>query len=150
MYQLRQIRSKLHCLSTYTLCRSFSKTESDIMFRPYTIRTLYEYDSQQKINSQAQMLSSIFQNIAHLVIRNESAARVGINCLKNVHDQLKDNATKNILAQILELEEEGGLITIINNFELSRLLQSLADLMATSLKITNLYAAKLFAKSLQA
>ncbi|KAG2196115.1 hypothetical protein INT46_005312 [Mucor plumbeus] len=96
------------------------------------------------------MLSSIFQNIAHLVIRNESAARVGINCLKNVHDQLKDNATKNILAQILELEEEGGLITIINNFELSRLLQSLADLMATSLKITNLYAAKLFAKSLQA
>lgn len=48
LYQLRQIRSKFHCLSTYTLCRSFGKTASDIVFRPYTIWTLYEYNSPQK------------------------------------------------------------------------------------------------------
>ncbi|ORE01790.1 hypothetical protein BCV72DRAFT_281825, partial [Rhizopus microsporus var. microsporus] len=78
LYQLRQVRSKFHCLSTYTLCRSFSKTSSNIMFRPYTIWTLYEYDSPQKTDSQARMLSGIFQNIAYSVIRNGSVARVDI------------------------------------------------------------------------
>lgn len=149
LYQLRQIRSKFHCLSIYTLCRFFRKTASDIVFRPYTIWTLYENDSPQKTDSQARMLSGIFQNITYSVIRNGSAARVGVNFFKNVQDQLKDNATKDTLAQILGLEE-GGFITIINNFALGRLLQSLADSMITSIKNANPNPAKLLAKSIQA
>lgn len=48
------------------------------------------------------MLSGIFKKL-----------RIDINCFKNIQDQLKDNAIKDVLAQILELEE-GGLIMIIN------------------------------------
>lgn len=48
LFQLRHIRSKFHCLSIYTLCLSFNKTASDIIFRPCTIWTLYEYNSSQK------------------------------------------------------------------------------------------------------
>ncbi|CAO3631090.1 unnamed protein product [Mucor fragilis] len=75
LYQLRQVRSKFYCLSTYTRCRSFSSIARNIAFRPYTIWTLYEYDTPQKTNSQAKMLSSIFQTIACSVIRNGSSAR---------------------------------------------------------------------------
>ncbi|KAI9470856.1 MAG: hypothetical protein EXX96DRAFT_370898 [Benjaminiella poitrasii] len=122
LYQLRQVRSKFHCLSTYTQCRSFSSIARNIAFCPYTIWTLYEYDIPQKTNSQAKMISSIFQTIACSVIRNGPSARVNVNCFKNVKDQLKDNVTKSILARILELEED-GFITVIDNFELSSLLQ---------------------------
>lgn len=53
LYQLWQIRPKFYCLSTYTLCRPLSKTAPDSIFRPYTIWTLYEYDSRQKADSRA-------------------------------------------------------------------------------------------------
>lgn len=56
----------------------------------------------KKTGSQARMLSGIFKKL-----------RVDINCFKNIQDQLKDNAIKDVLAQILELEE-GGPITITN------------------------------------
>ncbi|KAG1089801.1 hypothetical protein G6F42_019879 [Rhizopus arrhizus] len=149
LYQLRQVRSKFHCLSTYTQCRSFSSIARNIAFRPYTIWTLYEYDTPQKTNSQAKMLSSIFQIIACSVIRNGPSARVNVSCFKNVKDQLKDNVTKNTLAQIVQLEED-GFIAIINNSELNSLLQPLADSMSTSIKDANLNAAKLLEKSLKA
>ncbi|CAO3679520.1 unnamed protein product [Rhizopus stolonifer] len=149
LYQLRQVRSKFYCLSTYTRCRSFSSIARNIAFRPYTIWTLYEYDTPQKTNSQAKMLSSIFQTIACSVIRNGSSARVNVNCFKNVKDQLKDNVTKSTLAQILELEED-GFIAIINNFKLNSLLQPLADSISTSIKNANLNAAKQFEMSLKA
>lgn len=64
-------------------------------------------------------------------------------------DQLKENVTRNILAQILELEED-GFIAIINSFEHNSLLQPLADSMSTSIKYANLNAAKLLEKSLKA
>lgn len=51
--QLRQVRSKFHCLSTYTLCRSFSHLAVHIGHRPYTIWTIYDYDSPQQIESVA-------------------------------------------------------------------------------------------------
>lgn len=46
------------CLSTYSLCRSFSSTIRDIACRPYTIRTLCEYDSPQESDSQPHRLSN--------------------------------------------------------------------------------------------
>ncbi|KAG1402249.1 hypothetical protein G6F59_012929 [Rhizopus arrhizus] len=87
--------------------------------------------------------------IACSVIRNGPSARVNVSCFKNVKDQLKDNVTKNTLAQIVQLEED-GFIAIINNSELNSLLQPLADSMSTSIKDANLNAAKLLEKSLKA
>lgn len=59
-YQLRQLRSKFYCLSTYTLCRLFSSMISDITYRLYTIWTLCEYDFSQTLDSQPQKLSRMF------------------------------------------------------------------------------------------
>lgn len=95
------------------------------------------------------MLSSFFQTIACSVIRNGSSARVNVNCFKNVKDQLKDNVTKSALAQILELEED-RFIAIINNFKLDSLLQPLDDSVSTSIKDSNLNAAKQLEMSLKA
>lgn len=81
------------------------------------------YSSQK--NRHECYISDNFQNIAYSVVKNGSAACGGINWFKNVQDQLKNNAIKDVLDQILELEE-GGLITmIINDSTLSRLLQYL-------------------------
>ncbi|KAG1181064.1 hypothetical protein G6F46_011752 [Rhizopus delemar] len=93
------------------------------------------------------MLSNIFQTIACSVIRNKPSARVNANCFKSVKDQLKENATKSVLNQIQELEED-RCITIIDNFKLSSLLQPLADSMSISIRNANLNAAKLLEKSL--
>lgn len=51
--------SKFHCLSAYTLCRSFSAISNTIAFQPYTIWTLYCYDSNQSLDPQSQKLSLI-------------------------------------------------------------------------------------------
>lgn len=53
LYQLWQIGPKFYCLSTYTLCRSLSKTAPDSIFHPYTIWKLYKYDLRQKTDSRA-------------------------------------------------------------------------------------------------
>lgn len=58
------------CLSTCSLCRSFSSAICDIAYRPYTIWTLCEYDSPQESDSQPHRLSKMFQSIALLVIEN--------------------------------------------------------------------------------
>ncbi|KAI8988120.1 hypothetical protein BDF20DRAFT_832993 [Mycotypha africana] len=115
-----------------TAIHFFSYPEKET-FRPYNFWTLYEYDTPQNTNSEAKLLSNIFQSIAYSVIRNGPSARVNVNCFKNVKNQLKGNVIKSILAQILELEDE--FIMIINNFELSSLLQPLADSMSTSIKV---------------
>ena len=88
-YQLRQLRSKFCCQSTYSLCRSFSSTVYDISYRPYTIWTLCEYDSSQKLDWQSHKLSKMFESIASLVIKNGSAARIKVMIFHELHNTLK-------------------------------------------------------------
>ncbi|KAI9359869.1 hypothetical protein BD770DRAFT_385688 [Pilaira anomala] len=146
-YQLRQLRSKFHCLSTYTLCRSFSSITSDISYRTYTIWTLCEYDSPQTLDSQSHRLSKMFQSIASEVIKNGSAARIQVMLLHKLHDTLKNGAVKDKIGQIINLQEN-GIIMIINNLKLSNLLQTLADSLATSINNANQTAAKLSSQHL--
>ncbi|KAI8638230.1 hypothetical protein BD408DRAFT_446960 [Parasitella parasitica] len=146
-YQLRQLRSKFYCLSTYSLCRSFSSTISDISYRPYTIWTLCEYDSAQTLDSQSHKLSKMFQSIASEVFKNGSAAHIEVMLFHKLHNTLKDGAVKDAIGQIINLQEN-GLIVVIDNLKLSSLLQTLADSMTTSLKNSNQTAAKLLSQHL--
>lgn len=147
LYQLRQIRSKFYCLLIYIMCRSFGSTASNLMFHPYTIWTLYEYDSPQKFESQSQKLSLIFQAIVYAVIENGINVRINIDVFKCVHASLKNNKVKLDIVDILKLEEENGLIAIINSVEFSLKLQALADGMVGSIKNSNDVAKQLLLES---
>ncbi|CEG67171.1 hypothetical protein RMATCC62417_03638 [Rhizopus microsporus] len=149
LFQLKQIRSKFDCLSSYTMCRSFSTIATNMMFRPYTIFTLCEYDSPQVIESQAQKLSTMFQSIAHSVINDGAAATVSVDVFQKVHDQLPhDSTAAPIISQIIALSEYGR-IRIINNTALESLLQPLAKSMVTSIRNANNIAVKLLSRHLQ-
>ncbi|KAI9591644.1 hypothetical protein BDF19DRAFT_339226, partial [Syncephalis fuscata] len=66
--QLRQVRSKFHCPSTYTLCRSSSAATNSVTRRPFTIWTLADYEISRL--TQAKIGSQLFQTIATAVINN--------------------------------------------------------------------------------
>ncbi|KAI9275324.1 hypothetical protein BY458DRAFT_507106 [Sporodiniella umbellata] len=117
--QLRQLRSKFHCMPTYTLCRSFSSLSTDMSFQPYAIWTLYNYDSNQSLDSQSQKLSLMFQSIALAVITDGANARVEMKTFRSLYVQLNDNKIKETTKQILDMEQ-GQSIFIINNIELSQ------------------------------
>ncbi|KAI8331744.1 hypothetical protein BC941DRAFT_517418 [Chlamydoabsidia padenii] len=52
--------SKFNCLSTYTICHSFSDLSSPIQRQPMTIFTLDEHDSPQKRKSEVRRASQVF------------------------------------------------------------------------------------------
>lgn len=145
--QLRQVRSKFHCLSTYTLCRSFSSISTDITFQPYTIWTLYYYDSNQSLDSQSQKLSLMFQRLALAVITDGAAARLEMNIFKDLYAQLNDNYIIEIIKQILDLDQ-GESISVINNIKLNQKLQKLADTITTSISNANKTAKELLTEYL--
>lgn len=72
-------------------------------FQPYTIWTLYNYDSNQSLDSQSQKLSLIFQSIALAVIEDGANARVEVNTFRSLYGQLNDNKIKEIIKQILNM-----------------------------------------------
>ncbi|KAG1445982.1 hypothetical protein G6F56_009725 [Rhizopus delemar] len=146
--QLRQVRSKFHCLSTYTLCRSFSNLAMDIAHRPYTIWTMYDYDSPQQADSTAKKSSRFFQLVALSVIKNGINAKFNITEVSSAFGTLKDGQTKEIVADIIDLAKEGN-VTIINNYSLDRLLKKLAENMTTSIQKANNMSRKLSTSHLQ-
>lgn len=134
-YQLRQLRSKFHCLSTYTLCRSSSTFAYDISYRPYTIWTLCDYDSSQQTDSQYQLLSQLFQTIATSVINNGILAQIKLEVLNDLCSKLKDGAIKYTIREFINQQEKS--FAVINNTKLNQLLTILADSLTTSIKNAN-------------
>ncbi|KAI7894979.1 uncharacterized protein EV154DRAFT_477757 [Mucor mucedo] len=134
-YQLRQLRSKFHCLSTYTLCRSSSTFAYDISYRPYTIWTLCDYDSSQQTDSQSQLLSQLFQTIATSVINNGILAQIKLDVLNDLCSKLKNGAIKYTIREFIDQQEKS--FAVINNMKLNQLLTILADSMTTSIKNAN-------------
>ncbi|KAI7859231.1 hypothetical protein BDC45DRAFT_531130 [Circinella umbellata] len=146
-YQLTQLRSKFHCLSTYTLCHSSSTFVYDIFFRLYMIWMLCNYDSAQQLDSQSQLLSQFFQLIAISVIKNGEVVQVKVKNLNDLHDKLKDGAIKFVIREFLNQQEDESL-PVINNMKLNQLLTILADSMTTSIKNANAVVIKNFADHL--
>lgn len=74
--QLRQVRSKFNRLSTFSLCRASSSVTDFIAYRPFTIWTLLNNDSNQVTESQARWVSRLFQSIALAVIKEGQNVRL--------------------------------------------------------------------------
>ncbi|CEG83034.1 hypothetical protein RMATCC62417_17012 [Rhizopus microsporus] len=64
LYQMRQLRSKFHLLSTYTKCCASASITSRLELQPSTIWTLSDNDSPQHILSQDKVGSILFHMIA--------------------------------------------------------------------------------------
>ncbi|CAO3601382.1 unnamed protein product [Absidia cylindrospora] len=148
LFQLKQVRSKFDCLSTYTLCRSSSTLSSYMELQPATIWTLCENDSQQKksMRSQEKIASGVFRLIAVEVIKKGKLA-----CL--VKEELEDllstglekerNTTKigvvlqGILGLFTDNSNNNNSIKIIHNASLNKHLVELADLLVSGLREAN-------------
>lgn len=105
----------------------------DIAHRPYTIWTMYDYDSPQQADSAAKKSSRFFQLVALSVIKNGISAKFNITEVSSAFGTLKDGQTKEIVADIIDLAKEGN-VTFINNYSLDRLLKKLAENMTTSIQ----------------
>lgn len=78
---------KLHCLSAYTLCRPFSAISNAIALQPYTIWSLYGYDSNQSLDPQSQKLLLMFP-------KNRSDCNWGRCCCSRWHGHVNPKIAK--------------------------------------------------------
>jgi hypothetical protein len=136
--QCKQVCSKFHRVETYYKCRSSSVYAQGHMFRPYTIWTLYDYDSAQKMDSQAKLGSLLFQRIAQEVFHSVTNNTIPL-VKRKIFEQFqgKNGEFVKIIKDILKLFGESDEITIIDNNDLDKHLQSIVGLISPSLRTAN-------------
>ncbi|ORE00853.1 hypothetical protein BCV72DRAFT_237333 [Rhizopus microsporus var. microsporus] len=128
LYQLKQVRSKFDCLSTYTMCRSSSTMASPLKLQPTTIWTLVDQDSNHTTMSQEKVGSLLFRTIALQVIRHGRSATLHLDDFKPIQALSKDSsAVASILHNICSLFDNQKEIKIIGNSALNSQLVDLAN-----------------------
>ncbi|KAG1145867.1 hypothetical protein G6F37_006405 [Rhizopus arrhizus] len=136
--QCKQVRSKFYRIETYSACRSSSTFTLGHLYQPYTVWTLYDYDSAQTMDSQAKRGSLIFQKIAsnvHDSIKNNVDSFIEKKALENYQDDGGELAAT--VKEILKLFGQNERISIIGNKDLDKHLQSIAKTMNSSLTAAN-------------
>ncbi|KAG1504092.1 hypothetical protein G6F46_010341 [Rhizopus delemar] len=134
LYQLKQIRSKFHHLSTYTRCRASSDFGSRLEFQPCTIWTLSDQDSTQHSMSQEKLTSMVFQKIATQVVCNGVKALIKSDDLETIRSCTTGTTVDNFIRRIQELGNE---LQIIGNVPLNNILTDMTGLMTSGLRKNN-------------
>lgn len=129
--QLRQARFKFHCLLTYSLCRSFLNLAIDIAHRPCSIWTLYNY---QKLDLCSEEKLKIFS--ANRSFYNKKWVQYDIQHHKSISSIWHFEQTKEIVADIVNLPEEGNVTITMNNGSFNKLLKKPAENMTNLLGLT--------------
>lgn len=136
--QCKQVRSKFYRVETYSSCRCSSTYTLGHLYQPYTIWTLYDYDSAQTIDSQAKLGSLLFQKIALNVLessKNLVDPFIEKKTLENFQDKGRELAAT--IEEMLKLFGKNECIDIIDNKDLDKHLQSIAQSMSSSLRTAN-------------
>ncbi|GAB5586184.1 hypothetical protein Unana1_01084 [Umbelopsis nana] len=140
LYQLRQVRSKFHQASTYSLCRASSTLTNDHMCQPYTIFTLADNDNGHDY-SDGRMISLLFREIACSVLRSSQESRASLQRSFVLELQKHCNLDRTIrdkLGSILDLYGNNEAdIPIIGNVTLNNILQTLSHKLATHINQAN-------------
>lgn len=126
LYQMRQLRSKFHSLSTYTKSRASASIASRLELQPSTIWTLSDNDSPQHNPSQDKVGSILFRTIAVAVNCHGKDATLSRDEVESVRALAKNSAVATILEGITGLFVSNPM-PIINN---SLLNAKLTDLTA--------------------
>lgn len=134
LYQLKQIRSKFHHLSTYTRCRASSNFGSRLEFQPCTIWTLLDQGSTQHSMSQEKLTSMVFQKIATQVVCNGVKALIKSDDLETIRSCTTGTTVDNFIRRIQELGNE---LQIIGNVPLNNILTDMTGLMTSGLRKNN-------------
>lgn len=114
--QCKQVRSKFHRVETYSSCRCSSTYTLGHLYQPYTIWTLYDYDSAQTIDSQAKLGSLLFQKIALNVLesfKNLADPFIEKKTLENFQDKGEFAATIEEMLKLFGKNEYIDMITRI-------------------------------------
>ncbi|KAG2206304.1 hypothetical protein INT47_007318 [Mucor saturninus] len=130
LYQLRQLRSKFDCLSTYTKCRASSSFTSHPFLQPTTIWTLSSQNgsSSNLINlSQDKIGALIFRTLAVQVSRYGAHASLDRVAVDEVAALTKSRSTSAIFQNIHRLFDNKEEIDIIGNSALNSQLTDLAN-----------------------
>lgn len=136
--QCKQVRSKFYRIETYSSCRCSSAYTLGHLYQPYTIWTLYDYDSAQTVDSQAKLGSLLFQKIALNVLessKNPVDPFIEKKTLENFQDTGGELAAT--IKEMLKLFGKNERIDIIDNKDLDKHLQSIAQSMSSSLRTAN-------------
>ncbi|KAI7900128.1 uncharacterized protein BX663DRAFT_532491 [Cokeromyces recurvatus] len=122
-HQLRQVRTKFHLPSTYSLCRASGPITINHTCHPFSLFTLSEFDRGRSPSA------SIFRTIANEVLLNNSDAKLA-----------KENVSKRkaILSNILALyENDKDRLPILYNAPLNKELEALAILLIPTIVEAN-------------
>lgn len=97
--QLRQVRSKFNFQSTYLLCRASAPRVEDLRSKPVTIWTLADHPSKTTQDTDARMVSRLFQELAQAAWDNGEGATIDRSTVESLHKRCKaDKETANVLA----------------------------------------------------
>ncbi|CAO3669214.1 unnamed protein product [Umbelopsis vinacea] len=135
--QLRQLRSKFHTMSTYTMCRSSSSIGSVMQTLPYTIWTLHDYDSNQTTPSQEKIGSRLFQMVASAVIKDGSKAKLKKQDVEVLMNCVREDIALGVILRSIIMLMEDDFVTIIDNQPLNKRLTELAHLVSGGLQRAN-------------
>ncbi|KAG1139585.1 hypothetical protein G6F37_009342 [Rhizopus arrhizus] len=100
LYQMRQLRSKFHSLSTYTKCRASASITSRLELQPSTIWMLSDNDSPQHIPSQDKVDSFLFRTTAVAVNCHGKDAVLSRDEVESVRALVKNSDVATILEGI--------------------------------------------------
>lgn len=132
------MRSKLYRVETYSNCRCSSTDTLGHLYQPHTIWTLYDYDSAQTVDSQAKFGSLLFQKITLNVLESsESLVDPFIKKKTLAKFQDKGRELAAAIEEMLKLFGKNECIDIIDNKDLEKYLQSIAQPMSSSLRPVN-------------
>lgn len=124
--QLKQVRPKFDCSSTYLRCRSSSKITNDLRSRPATIWTLADFDL-NATPSAASLASTLFRHIATEIMKDGAKATLLKSKVSAIHESLKDGKTKAIFSKIMQSFGTKDNQLILRNKDLNTLLTELAS-----------------------
>ncbi|KAF9412697.1 hypothetical protein BGZ76_005143 [Entomortierella beljakovae] len=137
--QLRQVRSKFDCLSTYYLCRSSGDLTRGHAMQPYTVFTLADSDSMEKGQGYAAAL--IFQNIGLNVVSKGKKAKLKASVIEDslalCEEKKKKSEIFNSIERIQALFQGEKSISIIRNKPLNRELTKLAKYLSSYITTAN-------------
>lgn len=129
-HQLRQVRTKFHLPSTYSLCRASGPITISHTCHPFSLFTLSEFDRGRSPSA------SIFRTIAIEVLSNNSNATLA---KENVSRWINESKGKRkaILSNILDLYESDDRLPILHNAPLNKELEALAFLLIPNIVEAN-------------
>lgn len=130
-HQSRQVRTKFHLPSTYSLCRASGPITINHTCHPFSLFTLSKFDHGRSPSA------SIFRTIANEVLSNNSDAKLA---KENVSRWINESKGKRkaILSNILDLyESDKDRLPVLCNAPLNKELEALAILLMPTIVEAN-------------